>query len=83
MTRTTLQYLMIFLKSRSIDFFPNSSCHFFDAFVNAFFLLLYLICNSLNLLCCLWKNKEGQPHSLEETVTSSTSEQFALKNACS
>lgn len=42
MTRTYLQYLIIFLKSASMLFFPNGSAHFLLALVNAFFLLLYL-----------------------------------------
>lgn len=47
MMRTTLQYFLIFLRSASMDLRPRSSCHFFDAFVNAFFLLLYLSENQL------------------------------------
>lgn len=46
MTRTDLQYLIIFLKSFSMVFLPNGSCHFLLALVNAFFFDLYL--NSLN-----------------------------------
>lgn len=42
MTRMYLQYLIIFLKSFSMLFFPNVSDHFLLALVNAFFLLLYL-----------------------------------------
>lgn len=38
MTRMTVQYFFILLKSFSISFFPLSSCHFLAYLVNAFFL---------------------------------------------
>ena len=41
-TRITLQYFTSFLKFFSIDLRPSSSCHFFEVFVKAFFLDLYL-----------------------------------------
>ena len=55
--RTTLQYLIIFAKSLSIDLRPRSSCHFLEAFVNAFFLLLYL--HKSNYNGCIFANKLG------------------------
>ena len=43
MTRTTWQYLTILPKSFSSSFLPDSSFHFFEYLVNAFFFLdLYL-----------------------------------------
>ena len=52
MIRTTLQYLTIFLKSLSMDLRPRSSCHFLEALVKAFFLLLYL--QKINRNGCLF-----------------------------
>lgn len=65
MTLTTLQYLMIFLKSLSIDFFPKSSDHFLEALVKAFFLLLYLIKSHLN-----YKGVEQISKDTKQGVTS-------------
>lgn len=52
-TRITLQYFTSFLKFFSIDLRPSSSCHFFEVFVKAFFLDLYLQFNNI------WK-QEGK-----------------------
>lgn len=68
-----MQYLIIFAKSLSIDLRPRSSCHFLEAFVNAFFLLLYL--HKSNYNGCILANKlqvtasvTCQPHHNERRL---------------